>query len=57
LNFFQKLQFSFPNSSIKDVQATGENPPKEHQALQNIIFLHFFLFLWVSFALDPDPLT
>jgi hypothetical protein len=35
---------------------------REHPALQNMIFLNFFLLLWVIFALldpdaDPDPLT
>jgi hypothetical protein len=29
---------------------------RKHPALQNKKFLHFFLFLWVVFALlDPDP--
>jgi hypothetical protein len=39
--------FSPPNSS-------------EHPAFQNMKILHFFLFLWVIFALldpDPDPAT
>jgi hypothetical protein len=30
---------------------------REHQALKNMKFLNFFLFLWVIFALlDPDPI-
>jgi hypothetical protein len=53
------LQFTYPQASIKNVQATGEalslqkrtpSPSKQ--------FLKFFLFLWVIFALinvDPDP--
>jgi hypothetical protein len=29
---------------------------REHPTLQNVKFLHFFLFLWVIFALlDPGP--
>jgi hypothetical protein len=29
---------------------------REHSAFQNLKFLNFFLFLWVTFALiDPDP--
>ncbi len=33
---------------------------REHPAFQNMIFLNFFLFLWVTFTLldpDPDPQT
>jgi hypothetical protein len=46
--FFQKLQFTYPYASIKDVQV---NP-----ALQNKNVTIFFLLLWVIFALlDPDP--
>ncbi len=33
---------------------------REHPAIQNLKFLHFFLFLWLIFALldsDPDPAT
>ncbi len=36
-----------------------EEPPvlkREHRALQKMQFVHFFLCLWVIFALlDPDP--
>jgi hypothetical protein len=50
--------------SIKDVQLQ-EKPlvlEREHQALQNLKFLNFILYLWVIFALldpspDPDSLT
>jgi hypothetical protein len=57
----QKLQFTYPWTSIKDVQATVQKKPsalkREHPALQNMNFLNF-LFLWVIFALlDPDPVT
>jgi hypothetical protein len=41
---------------MKDFQATGEAscPQKKYPALQNIKFCHFFLSLWVIFALlDP----
>ncbi len=43
---------------MKDVQATGEalSPQKRTSSTSNMKFLHFFLFLWVIFALlDPDP--
>ncbi len=31
---------------------------REHPEIQNMKFLNFFLFLWVTFALlDPDPDT
>jgi hypothetical protein len=40
---------------IKGVQATAEN---FFPALQNMKFLNFYLFLWVTIApLDPDPLA
>jgi hypothetical protein len=58
--FDQKLQFTYPEASIKDVQARVQEKPsalnREHRALQNMNFHHFFLFLWVIFALK-DPLT
>jgi hypothetical protein len=49
--FDQKLQFTYPEASIKDVKATGE---AFSPTLNNLIFLTFFLFLRVFFALlDP----
>jgi hypothetical protein len=47
------MQFIYPQASIKDVQATEEafSPKREHPALQNMKFLHVFLFLWVIFVL------
>jgi hypothetical protein len=42
----------------KDVQKKPSALKREHSALQNMIFLIFFLLLWVTFALlDPDLLT
>jgi hypothetical protein len=60
LNFFyyQKLQFTYPQASIKDVQVTEEalSSQKRHPALQNMKFLNLFLLLWVIFDfLNPDP--
>ncbi len=55
--FDQKLQFTYPHATIKDVQATGEafSPQREHPTRQNINFLNFFLYLWDIFTiLDPD---
>jgi hypothetical protein len=54
---FQKLQFTYPCASRKDVQATEEafSPQKKHPELQNMKFLNFFLLLRIIFALlDPD---
>jgi hypothetical protein len=51
INFWgdQKLQFTSPKASRKDVQATESRT-------SNMKFLNFFLFLWVIFALlDTDP--
>jgi hypothetical protein len=47
---------------MKDIQETGETfaLKREHQALESMKFLNFFLLLWVIFALlnpDPGPLT
>ncbi len=55
----QKLQYTYPWASIKDVKATGEAfSPQRRTTLQTMKFLNFFLFLWVTVALlDPDPLT
>jgi hypothetical protein len=62
-NFYfldQKLQFTYPQASIKNAQAQ-EKPSalkREHLVLKNMKILDFFLFLWVIFALlDPDPAT
>jgi hypothetical protein len=56
--FDQKFQLTFLWASIKDVQATGEalsTLKREHTPRQNMNFLNFFQFLWVTFALlDPD---
>ncbi len=54
----RKLQFTFPQASIKDAQATVKpSAPKEkNSTLQNMTILYFFLYLWAIFALsDPDP--
>jgi hypothetical protein len=42
--FYQKLQFTYPYASIKDVQVTKKPSAlkKEHPALQNIKFHNFF---------------
>jgi hypothetical protein len=54
----QKLQFTYPQASIKNVQVTEEafssqkrpSSTSKHELLKN------FLLLWVIFALlDPDP--
>ncbi len=44
--FVQKLQFTYPETFIKDVQATGEpfSLKRWHPALQNKKFLNFFHF-------------
>jgi hypothetical protein len=41
---------------MKDDQATGEasSPQKKHPALENIKFLHFFIFVGLFAFLDPD---
>jgi hypothetical protein len=41
--FVQKLQFTYPETFIKDVQATGEavSLKRGHPALQNKKFLNF----------------
>ena len=58
----QKLQFTCPQASTKDVQATGEafRPQKRTSSTSKHEICSLFLFLWVIFALlvpDPDPLT
>jgi hypothetical protein len=62
-NFFfffdQKLLFTYPKTSIKDVRATKEtlSTQKRISSTSKPEFLNFFLFLWVIFALlqNPDP--
>ncbi len=55
----QKLQFTYPQASIKDVPKLQKKPSalkREHPVLQSMELLNFFLLLWVIFALlDPDP--
>jgi hypothetical protein len=47
MQFFvdQKLQFTYPHATIKDVQATGEtfSPQRKHPTRQNIEFPNFIL--------------
>ncbi len=62
LNFFlnQKLQFTYPKASIKNVQVTEEafSSQKKPSNTSKHELINFFLLLWVIFALlDPDPLT
>jgi hypothetical protein len=63
LNFFyQKLQFTYPQASIKYVQVTEEafSSQKRPSNTTKHELLQFFLLLWVIFALldpDPDPLA
>jgi hypothetical protein len=48
---------------IKKTPRLQENPSarkREHPAFQNMKFLYFILFLWITYALldpDPDPAT
>jgi hypothetical protein len=51
------LSFSMPPYRKYKLQKKPLALKREHhQALQNMIFLNFFQFLWVIFALlDPDP--
>ncbi len=56
VNFFfsfldPKLQFTYPEASIKDVQATGEALKREYPALQKMKFINCFLIFWALFAL------
>jgi hypothetical protein len=57
-SFDQKLQFTYPLATIKDVQATGEafSPQKRTSSTSKHKIYQLFLFLWVTFAhLDQDP--
>jgi hypothetical protein len=60
-NFIQKLinklQFTYPKASIKDVQATGEAfiLKREHSELQKMKIITFFYFVGIFALLDPDP--
>jgi hypothetical protein len=59
--FDQKLQFTYPQASLKDAQTTGESfyPQKRTSSTsKHENSFQIFLFLWVIFALlDPDPAT
>jgi hypothetical protein len=60
--FYQKLQFTYPQASIKDAQATGEaySPQKRTSSNSKHEIALLFSFFWVIFALldqDPDPAT
>ena len=51
----QKLQFTYPEASIKYVQVTEEASSSQKRP-SNTSKHEFFLLLWVIFALlDPDP--
>ncbi len=55
---FQKLQFTYPEVSRKDVQATEEafSHPKRTSSTSKHAISKSFLLLWDIFALlDPDP--
>jgi hypothetical protein len=53
--FDQKLQFTYPEASIKCVQVTEEACSSQKRP-SNTSKHEFFLLLWVIFALlDPDP--
>jgi hypothetical protein len=55
LFFNQKLQlFFYLQANIKDLKTKGEGRRKEHPALQNMKFHHFFQFLRVLFS-RRDP--
>jgi len=57
-NFDQKLQFTYPYASIKDVQVTKEafSYQKRISSTSKHEISYFFLLLWVLFAL-LDPYT
>jgi hypothetical protein len=59
--FFSKIAIYLSLDLNKRTPKLQEKPSalkREHPAIQNMKFLHFFLFLWVIFALlDPDPAT
>jgi hypothetical protein len=51
------LSIPWPPLRTSKLQKKPSTLKREHQALQNIKFLNFFLLLWVIFALvDPDPI-
>jgi hypothetical protein len=53
-----KLQFTYPQASIKNVQVTKEafSSQKRPSNTSKHELYNFFLLLWVIFALlDPDP--
>ncbi len=46
LFLYQKLQFTYPQASIKDVQATWKAfSPQKHPSLNKIKFINFFIFV------------
>ncbi len=58
--FDQKLQFSYHQASIKNVQATGEafSPQQRTSSIPKLEISSLFSIFWVIFALlnpDPDP--
>jgi hypothetical protein len=56
--FYQKLQFTYPEASIKYVQVTEEafSSQKRPSNTSKHELLQIFLLLWVIFGLlDPDP--
>jgi len=57
-NLDQRLHFTHPKASIKDVQVTKKHSAlkREHPALQNMKYLNFFSTFVGHYALlDPDP--
>ncbi len=54
---YQKLQFTYPKASVKNVQATGEafSPQKITSSTSKHEISSLFLFLWAIFAFhNPD---
>jgi hypothetical protein len=51
--FYQKLQFTYPQASKKDVQATEEafGPQKRTSSTSKHKFFYFFLLMLVIFAI------
>jgi hypothetical protein len=61
-NLLLELQFTCPQASRKDFQATEEAlstyKRTSTSTSKHMKFLNFYLLLWVTFALlDPDPDT
>jgi hypothetical protein len=58
--FDQKLQFTYPWASIKDVQTTGESfssQKRTSSTTKDVIYNIFSIFLGHFALLDPDPWT